>query len=82
MKMLVTKEVLESLKSVDMDFCESCIMGNQKRVSFIKIIREPKKVRLEMIHTNVWGSSPVLSLGGSKLYIIFMISVGKYGFIF
>ena len=27
MKMLVSKEALEDLKSVDMGFCESCVMG-------------------------------------------------------
>ncbi|XP_069151930.1 uncharacterized protein [Solanum lycopersicum] len=59
MKMLVAKGELEGLKFVDMGLCESCVMGKQKRVSFTKIPREPKKVRSEMIHTDVWGPSPV-----------------------
>ena len=53
MKILVAKEALECLKSVDMGLCESCVMGKQKRVSFTKTPREPKKVRLEMVHTDV-----------------------------
>ena len=65
MKMLVAKGALEGLKSVDMGLCESCVMGKQERVSFTKTPREPKKVRLEMVHTDVWGPSPVSSLGGS-----------------
>ena len=59
MKMLVKKGALEGLKSVDMGLCKSCVMGKQKRVSFTKIPRESKKVRLEMVHTDVWGPSPV-----------------------
>ena len=72
MKMLVAKEALEGLKSVDMGLCESCVMGKQKKVSFTKAPREPKKVRLEMVHTDVWGPSPVSSLGGSRLYVTFI----------
>ena len=72
MKMLVAKEALEGLKFVDMDLRESCVMGKQKRVSFIKTPTEQKKVRLEMVHTDVWGPSPVSSLGGSRFYVTFI----------
>ena len=65
MKMFVAKISLEGLKSIDMDLCESFVMGKHKRVSFTKTPREPQNVRLEMIHTNVWGPSPVSSLEGS-----------------
>ena len=47
-------------------------MGKQKRVSFTKAPREPKKVQLEMVHIDVWGPSPVSSLGGSKFYVTFI----------
>ena len=70
--MLVPKGALEGLNSVDMVFCESCVMGKQKRVSFTKTLKEPKKVRLEMVHTDVWGPSPVSSLGGSRFYVTFI----------
>ena len=50
-KMLVAKGALEGLKSVDMGLC---VMGKQKRVSFTKTPREPKKVWLEMVHTDDW----------------------------
>ena len=69
MKMLVAKGALEGLKSVDMGLCESCVMGKKKGISFIKTRREPKKVRLEMVYTDVWGPSPVSSLGGSRFYV-------------
>ena len=47
-------------------------MGKEKRVSFTKLPREPKKVRLEMVHTDVWGPSQVSSLGGSIFYVTFI----------
>ena len=71
-KMLVAKRELEGLKSVDMGLCESCVMGKQKRVSFTKNPREPKKVQLEMVHRDVWGPSLVSSLGGSRFYVTFI----------
>ena len=72
MKMLVAKGALEGLKSVNMGLCESCVTGKQKRVSFTMIPREPKKVRLEMVHTDVWGTSLVSKLGGSRFYFTFI----------
>ena len=47
-------------------------MGKLKRVSFTKTPREPKKVRLEMVHTDVWGLSPLLSLEGFRFYVTFI----------
>ena len=55
MKVLHSKKVLPGLKCVNMDFCESCVYGKQKRVSFVKIGKENKKEKLELVHTNVWG---------------------------
>ena len=42
MKMLLSKEKLPKLKSIDFDMCESCILGKQKKVSFFKAGRTPK----------------------------------------
>ena len=72
MKMLVARGSLEGLKSVDMGLCKSCVMGKQKRVSFTKIPKETKKLRFEMVHTDVWVTSPVSSLGGSRFYVTFI----------
>ena len=51
--------------------CESCILGKQKKVSFLKTSKTPKAEKLELVHTDLWGPSPVASLGGSRYYIIF-----------
>ena len=77
MKMLLSKGKLPKLKYVDFDICESCILGKQKNVSFLKTGRTPKAKKLELIHTDLWGSSPVASLGGSRYYIIFIDDLSR-----
>ena len=55
-----------------MDFCESCMYGKQKRVIFVKIGKENKKEKLELVHTDVWGWAQVSFLGGSHYYVTFI----------
>ena len=72
MKILLSKGKLPELKSIDFDMCESCILGKQKNVSFLKTGRTPKVEKLELVHTNLWGPSSVASLRGSRYYITFI----------
>ncbi|KZV18236.1 hypothetical protein F511_28102 [Dorcoceras hygrometricum] len=72
MKMLMSNGKLPDLKSVEHKMCESCIFGKQRKVSFSKGGREPKAAKLELVHTDVWGPSPVPSLGGSRYYVTFI----------
>ena len=72
MKMLLSKGKLPELKSIDFDMCENCLLGKQKNVSFLKTSRTPKAKKLELVHTDLWGPSPVASLGGSRYYITFI----------
>ena len=53
---------------------ESCILGKQKKANFLKIGRTPKVEKLELVHTNLWGSSSIASLGGSsrKVWVYFL----------
>ena len=46
--MLLSKRKLSKLKSINFDMCESCILGKQKKVSFLKIGRTPKAEKLEL----------------------------------
>ena len=70
MKMLLSKGKLLELKFIDFDMCESCILGKQKDVSFLKNGRTLKAEKLELVHTNLWGLSLVASLGvqGTTLF--------------
>ncbi|RVW81762.1 Retrovirus-related Pol polyprotein from transposon TNT 1-94 [Vitis vinifera] len=49
----------------------------QKNVSFLKTGRTPKAEKLELVHTNLWGPSPVASLGDSRYYITFIDDLTK-----
>ncbi|GAA0155217.1 hypothetical protein LIER_12991 [Lithospermum erythrorhizon] len=72
MKLLVSNNLIPKLKSVDHHICESCVLGNQKKISFIKTGVKHKSDRLELVHTNVWGPVPVGSVGGSLYYVTFI----------
>ena len=72
MKVLHSKKVLPGLKCVNIDLCESCVYGKQKRVSFVKIGKENKKEKLELVHIDVWGPTQVSSLNGSHYYVTFI----------
>ena len=72
MKTLLSKGKLPQLKSVDVSPCEDCIFGKQKKVSFVKTGKTPKAEKLELVHTDVWGPSPVQSLSGSLYYVTFI----------
>lgn len=72
MKELLSRGKLPELKSVDLSMCDSCIMGKQKKVSFLKSGRTLKTGKLDLVHTDVWGPSPVASLGGSRYYVMFI----------
>ena len=62
------------MKFIDFDMYESCILGKQKKANFLKIGRTPKVEKLELVHTNLWGSSSIASLGGSsrKVWVYFL----------
>ena len=77
MKMLLSKGKLLELKFIDFDMCESCILGKQKKVSFLKTGRTPKVEKLELVHTDLWGPSSVASLGGSRYYITFIDDLSR-----
>ena len=47
MKMLLSKGKLPELKSIDFDMCESCILGKQKKVNFLKTGRTLEAEKLE-----------------------------------
>jgi len=72
MKVLQSGGKLPELKKVQFSFCESCVLGKQRKVTFLKKGREPRSEKLELVHTDLWGPSPVASLGRSLYYISFI----------
>ena len=43
-----------------------------KRVRFLRVGKEKKNEKLELVHTDVWGPAQVSSLGGSRYYVTFI----------
>jgi hypothetical protein len=72
MQILHKRNLFPDLKQIDLDFCEHCVYGKQKRVRFLRVGKEKKNERLELVHTNVWGPTQVSSLGGSHYYVTFI----------
>lgn len=72
MKIMHSQGKLPGLQSIEIDMCEDCILGKQKRVSFQTSGRTPKKERLELVHSDVWGPTTVSSIGGKHYFVTFI----------
>jgi hypothetical protein len=72
MQILHKRNLFPDLKQIDLDFCEHCVYGKHKRVIFLRVRKEKKSERLELVHTDVWGPTQVSSLGGSHYYVTFI----------
>jgi hypothetical protein len=82
MQILHKRNLFPYLKQIDLDFYENCVYGKKKRVRFLRVGKEKKSERLELVHTNVWGPTQVSSLGGSCYYVtLLMMQLEKLGFI-
>ncbi|GJY37053.1 retrovirus-related pol polyprotein from transposon TNT 1-94, partial [Tanacetum coccineum] len=72
MKILASKGRIPDLQKVVVGFCEPCVLGKQKKVSFVKSGNTRKLQRLELVHTDVYGPTSVASIGGSRYYVTFI----------
>jgi hypothetical protein len=64
--------LLPYFKQIDLDFCEYCVYGKQKRVIFLRVGKEKKSERLELVHIDIWGPYQLSSLGISHYYVTFI----------
>ena len=72
MQILHSRKLLPYLKQVSLELCENCVYGKQKRVRFLRVGKQKKSEKLELVHTDVWGPAQVQSLGGSRYYVTFI----------
>ncbi|GJY15047.1 retrovirus-related pol polyprotein from transposon TNT 1-94 [Tanacetum coccineum] len=72
MKILALKGRIQDLQKAVVGFYEPCVLGKQKKVSFIKSGNTRKLQRLELVHTDVYGPKSVASIGGSRYYVTFI----------
>ncbi|KAH9698856.1 retrovirus-related pol polyprotein from transposon RE1 [Citrus sinensis] len=54
-----------------LDSCDACKMGKMHRLHFPVSITKTKHV-LEVLHTDLWGPAPVLSVQGYRYYVSFV----------
>lgn len=59
MQILESRKLLPGLKQVDLEFCEYCLYGKQKKVIFIRVGKEKKNEKLDLVYTDVWGPAQV-----------------------
>ncbi|WCJ40143.1 Transposon Ty2-LR1 Gag-Pol polyprotein [Euphorbia peplus] len=71
LKALASQGLLNGVQSCKLDLCEHCIKGKQTRVKFGTAIHNTKGI-LDYVHSDVWGPSKNVSLGGKSYYVTFV----------
>lgn len=65
------RNLLKGVKSCKLGFCEYCVYGKQRRVSF-KVASHTSKGVLDYVHSDVWGPVAVSSNGGAYYFVSFI----------
>lgn len=72
---------VQNINKIDYSFCSACCLGKVHKFSFLSTWNEyPAPLRL--IHTNVWGPSPIPSFSGYKYYMHFIDDYTKFTWIY
>ena len=69
--------VIHTVSSFNSDVCSSCQLGKSHRLPFLNNntrILYP----LDIIHCDLWGPSPVTSLSGFRVYVIFIDAHSRF----
>jgi len=71
LEVMLKRDQLHALKSHDLEMCEHCLYGKQRRTSFLTTGHYKKSTPLELVHSNVFGPTEVTSIlfKSSKLLI-------------
>nr|CAN70361.1 hypothetical protein VITISV_033646 [Vitis vinifera] len=67
--------------SKDIFYCTSCQLGKQPTLPFNNSESISNSI-FELIHSDVWGPSPVASIGGSRYFVVFIDDYSRYIWIF
>ena len=77
---LVSRGLLGSMSKDNFD-CTSCQLGKQPALSFNNSESISNSI-FELIHSDIWGPSPVASIGGSQYFVVFIDDYSRYSWIF
>ncbi|KAM1135223.1 hypothetical protein TB2_044217 [Malus domestica] len=61
--------------------CVSCLQGKFTKLPF-PLVASKSNVPFKVIHTNVWGPAPVMSMEGHRYYVSFIDECTRYTWIF
>ncbi|GJQ89640.1 retrovirus-related pol polyprotein from transposon TNT 1-94 [Tanacetum coccineum] len=67
-----SKGRIPDLQKAVVGFYEPCVLGKQKKVSFVKYGNTRKLQRLELVHTDVYGPKSVAIISGFRYYVTFI----------
>ena len=68
-------------RSKFLDSCDACKMGKMHRLHFPVSTTKTKHV-LEVLHTDLWGPAPVLSVQSYRYYVSFVDDFSRFTWIF
>ena len=77
---LASRGLLGSVSTENFD-CVLCQLGKQLALSF----NSSKSIStdiFDLIHSDVWGPSPVSGIGGSRYFVVFVDDYSRYSWIF
>ena len=55
MQILHSRKLLPYMKKVSLEFYENYVYGKQKIVRFLRVRKQKKSEKLELVHIDVWG---------------------------
>ena len=64
LKILFDQKLLLGLKTVNLPFCEHCVISKQHKLRFNRSTARSRGI-LDLVHYDVW-ESPITSLGGAN----------------
>jgi transposase InsO family protein len=79
-QLLASKGLLGSVSSNSFD-CISCQLGKQPALPFNNS-ESHATASFDLIHSDVWGPSPVASMSGSRYFVIFVDDFSRYTWVF
>ena len=77
---LASRGLLGSMSTENFD-CVSCQLGKQPALPFNSSESISTDI-FDLIHSDVWGPSPVSSIGGSQYFVVFIDDYSRYSWIF
>ena len=81
LKFLVSTGVLGSLDSHDISDCSGCKLAKFLALPFNKSISS-SIAPFDLVHSDVWGPSPVSTKGGSRYYVSFIDDFTRYTWVY